>query len=165
GMGRFLLVRNPVFGRFWVARTVSYVGSEVTLTALVLYFVYGIGGGGGSLALLLLAGTAPSLLGPIAGTVVDRVDARRLMILCDLGQAALIQKVVPRPMLGRVFGAVYGSVFLAEGVSYAAGGLLLEATSARVVYVVAGVGTLLTMLLVYALLPRSPQGASPRAPE
>ena len=38
----------------------------------------------------------------------------------------LFQKVVPRSMLGRVFGVYYGGVFLAEGLAYAAGGPLLE---------------------------------------
>jgi predicted MFS family arabinose efflux permease len=67
----------------------------------------------------------------------------------------LFQKVVPRSMLGRVFGVYYGGVFLAEGLAYAAGGPLLELTSPRVVFVIAGGGTLATMLLVWRLLPRS----------
>jgi MFS family permease len=40
--------------------------------------------------LLLLAETLPRLLGPFAGTLADRAEGRRFMILCDLGQAALI---------------------------------------------------------------------------
>lgn len=66
----------------------------------------------------------------------------------------LFQKVVPRPMLGRVFGIYYGGVFLAEGLAYAASGPLLELTSPRAVFVIAGCGTLATMLLVWRLLPR-----------
>lgn len=102
GMGRFLLVRNSVFGRFWLARTISYLGSAVTTVALVLY-VYEVEGSGVSVGLVLLAETLPRLLGPFAGAVVDRVDARRLMVLCDLGQAALIGSVAlflpPFPVL------------------------------------------------------------------
>jgi MFS family permease len=38
---------------------------------------------------LLLAGTVPSLLGPLAGALVDRVEQRRLMLGAQAGQALL----------------------------------------------------------------------------
>lgn len=38
---------------------------------------------------LLLSHAIPSLLGPLAGALADRVDNRKLMILCDLGQVCL----------------------------------------------------------------------------
>ena len=47
---------------------------------------------------LLLAQTLPMVLGPFAGTLADRIDPRRLMIFCDLGQAvvfAVIALTVP----------------------------------------------------------------------
>jgi MFS family permease len=88
-MGRFLLLRNPSFGNFWVARLVSYFGSAVTVAALVLY-VYETEGTGVAVGLLLLAETLPRLFGPFAGALADRADGRRFMILCDLGQAVLI---------------------------------------------------------------------------
>jgi len=101
-MGRFLLVRNPTFGYFWVARLVSYSGSAVTFAALVLY-VYESEGSGVSVGLLLLAESLPRLLGPLAGTLADRTEGRRFMILCDLGQAALIGSITlflpPFPVL------------------------------------------------------------------
>ena len=101
-MGRFLLVRNPVFGRFWFARLVSYFGSAVTVAALVLH-VYESEGSGVAVGLLLLAETLPRLLGPFAGTLADRADGRRFMIFCDLGQAALIGSIAlflpPFPVL------------------------------------------------------------------
>ena len=87
-MSRLLLLRNPVFGRFWVARVFSYLGSYVTITALTLY----VSNVSGPLAvtLLMLSLSLPRLLGPFAGTLVDRVDQRRLMLFCDLGEASLI---------------------------------------------------------------------------
>lgn len=101
-MGRFLLVRNPVFGRFWSARLVSYFGSSVTVAALVLY-VYESERSGVAVGLLLLAETLPRLLGPFAGTLADRADGRRFMIFCDLGQATLIGSIAvflpPFPVL------------------------------------------------------------------
>jgi hypothetical protein len=77
-MGRFLLVRNPVFGRFWFARLVSYFGSAVTVTTLVLH-VYESEGSGVAVGLLLLAETLPRLLGPFAGTLAAMLLLWRLL--------------------------------------------------------------------------------------
>ena len=119
-MGRFLLARNPAFGCFWGARLVSYLGSGVTIAALVLY-VYESEGSGVAVGLLLLAETLPRLLGPFAGTLADRAEGRRFMIFCDLGQAALIGCVAlflpPFPVLvGLVAGAsVLSTLFFPAG--------------------------------------------------
>ncbi len=59
-MGRFILVRNPGFGYFWVAR----LGSAVTIAALVLY-VYESEGSGVAVGLLEL--TLPRTVFVIAG--------------------------------------------------------------------------------------------------
>ncbi len=66
----------------------------------------------------------------------------------------LIQQTVPRPMLGRVFGIVYGGAFVASSLAYAAGGPLLALTSPRTVFVIAGGGALASVLVVRSLLPR-----------
>lgn len=102
-MNRLLVFRNPVFGYFWAARMISYLGSAATFVALPLY-VYEVGRGDPTLVgVLALAMTLPRLLGPVAGTVADRMDGRRLMILCNLGEAALIGSVAlllpPFPVL------------------------------------------------------------------
>jgi MFS family permease len=86
-------IANPIrtsrpFRRLWIARTVSHVGDGVAVLALVLYVQETLGTGvavGG----LLLATSLPRFLGPIAGVVVDRVEQRSLMVVCDLGQVAL----------------------------------------------------------------------------
>ncbi len=62
----------------------------------------------------------------------------------DVGHNTLIQRAVPAEMLGRVFGNVYGAVGAAAGLSYVFGGLLLDATNARVTLVVAGAGGLVS---------------------
>lgn len=87
-MSLLLLIRNPTFGRFWAARLFSILGSYVTITALTLY-VYKESGPL-AVTLLMLSLSLPRLLGPFAGAVADRMDGQRLMILCDLGEAALI---------------------------------------------------------------------------
>ena len=86
-------VANPIrtsrpFRRLFVARLVSRVGDGVAVIALVL-LVQGGGGTGTDVGALLLATAIPRFLGPLAGVVVDRVEQRSLMVICDLGQAAI----------------------------------------------------------------------------
>ncbi len=99
----------------------------------------------------LSTGLAPSLALAIFLRSVGGVGNGIENVAAD----TVFQTVVPRSMLGRVFGVYYGGVFLAEGLAYAAGGPLLELASPRAVFVIAGCGTLATMLLVWRLLPRS----------
>ena len=72
----------------------------------------------------------------------------------DVAVTTLLQRTVPPRMLGRVFGNLYGAVGLAAGLSYVLGGLALNATSARVVFVVAGCGGLLVTVATGAVLLR-----------
>lgn len=83
-----VLRSNAVFRRMWSARAISFIGDGIALTALVLY-IQDTRGTGTAVAALLLAQALPHLLGPVAGTVADRVDQRTLMIVCDLGRALL----------------------------------------------------------------------------
>jgi MFS family permease len=83
-----LLFRNPAFGRFFAARACSYIGDGVASVALIL-LVQSRQGTGVAVGALLLAQSLPRLLGPLAGTLADRLPARRLMVGCDLGQAAI----------------------------------------------------------------------------
>ena len=79
-----VLRSNAVFRRMWSARAISFIGDGIALTASVLY-IQDTRGTGTAVAALLLAQALPHLLGPVAGTVADRVDQRTLMIVCDLG--------------------------------------------------------------------------------
>ena len=89
GAGQPNVVRsNVAFRRMWYARAVSHVGDGIALTALVLH-VQGTRGTGTAVAALLLAQALPHLLGPVAGTLADRVDQRSLMAACDVGRAVV----------------------------------------------------------------------------
>jgi MFS family permease len=83
----------PAFRRLLVARTISHIGDGIALIALVLLvqggLVQGRPGTGASVGALLLATSIPRFLGPIAGAIVDRVEQRTVMIVCDVGQAAI----------------------------------------------------------------------------
>jgi MFS family permease len=85
---RWLLRREPRFARLWAAKAVSHVGDGAALVALVIY-VQQTQQTGVAVSALLLADTLPTLLGPMAGALVDRVEQRRLMLGAQAGQAVL----------------------------------------------------------------------------
>ena len=85
-----LLGANRPFRLLWTARTVSFAGDSLGLVALMLH-VAETTGQALAVALLLLAGDlVPALSGPLAGTLADRVDRRRVMVGCELVQSALV---------------------------------------------------------------------------
>lgn len=97
--------------------------------------VAAIAGSGVPVALLSVAPTlavavALQILGGLGNGVVN------------VAHTTLIQRTVPQAMLGRVYGIVITAVFAGAGLASAGGGLLLDATSARTVFLVAGLGTL-----------------------
>jgi MFS family permease len=79
-----------------------------------------------------------------AGNGIDNVAAGTLM-----------QEVVPGPMLGRVFG-LFGTAALAgSALAYVIAGFLVDATSPRATFVIAGIAAFLTLLLVGPAMWRS----------
>lgn len=90
----------PAFRRLLAARTISHIGDGIALTALVLLvqggLVQGGQGTGTSVGALLLATSLPRFLGPIAGAIVDRVEQRTVMIVCDVAQAAIFGAIAWR---------------------------------------------------------------------
>jgi MFS family permease len=112
-----LLGANRPFRLLWSARAVSYLGDSLGLVALMLH-VASTTGQALAVAWLLLAGDfAPALLGPLAGTVADRLDRRRVLVGCELLQGALVLATAlwlpPLPSLLALVGlrAVAGQVF------------------------------------------------------
>ena len=88
------------FRRLWLARTISHVGDGIALVALVL-LVQETEGTGTAVGVLLLASSLPRFLGPLAGVVADRVEQRTLMVLCDVGNAAIFATIAwSRPSFG-----------------------------------------------------------------
>ncbi|WP_084216125.1 MFS transporter [Pseudonocardia spinosispora] len=74
----------------------------------------------------------------------------------DVGATTLLQREVPAELQGRVFGVWGGAIGVAAGLSYVGGALLLDATSARTTFLLAGAGGLAaTVLTAVALRPRT----------
>ena len=84
------------FRRFWIGQTISVFGDQITYLALPVVAVLSLGAGAGDMGLLTAASLLPALLFSLPGGAwLDRVHRRRrLMILADLGRAALVV-VVP----------------------------------------------------------------------
>ena len=110
----------------------------------------------------LLTGLSFAILAALGFQVVRGLGISAM----DVGHNTLIQRTVPAEMLGRVFGNVYGAVGAAAGLSYLFGGLLLDATNARVTLIVAGSGGLVAAAVAAIVLPRamSAQPAGPQSP-
>lgn len=115
-----LIGRNRAYGLLWTGRSVSMLGSTATLYALLLYLAQ-TGVSPTQVGLVLVARALPQALGPLAGTLSDRVDARKLMVVCDLGQAAAVGAVAlflpPYPLLVALVAAysVFSALFLPAG--------------------------------------------------
>ncbi|MEV4824379.1 MFS transporter [Micromonospora sp. NPDC049274] len=116
-----------------------------------------------SMPLLLIVGFGVSSVGNLltglawavaAAIAVQGVRGFGLAAM-DVASSTLLQRTVPAGLLGRVFGNLYGAIGVAAATSYLAGGLLLDATSAPVTLVVAGVGGLLATGIVALRLPRA----------
>ena len=113
--------------------------------------------------LLLIAGFAVSsvgnLLTGLAWAVAAAIALQAVrgfgLAAMDVASSTLLQRTVPPGMLGRVFGNLYGAIGVAAATSYLAGGVLLDATSAPVTLMVAGVGGLVATGVVALRLPRA----------
>ncbi|MGH3432849.1 MAG: MFS transporter [Thermocrispum sp.] len=100
------------------------------------------------MSVLLIAGFAISSIGNLLTGLAWAVAAAfALQTIRGFGLAAmdvasntLLQRLVPANLLGRVFGNLYGLIGAAAALSYIGGGLLLDATSAPVTFLVAGAG-------------------------
>jgi MFS family permease len=80
----------------------------------------------------------------------------------NVASDTLIQRSVPRAMLGRVFGLTSTAASVGGGIAYAAGGPLLDATSPRFVFVAASIGVFAVVVLAHLILPADTPGTIAR---
>ena len=84
-----LLRANWPFRLLWSARAVSFLGDSLSLVALMLYVAAGTGHALAVALLLLVGDGVPALFGPLAGTVNDRFDPKRVAVGCEVAQGAI----------------------------------------------------------------------------
>jgi MFS family permease len=87
------------FRIFWLALTISYLGSGAAATGLTLY-VQQSHGSGLAVGALMAALTLPRILGLVTGAIADRLDLRRVMVICDVGQAVAFAFIATLPPFG-----------------------------------------------------------------
>jgi MFS family permease len=82
-------LRRPAFRRLFFAQTVSRWGDTFNAVAFVIV-VFNLTGSGVKVSGVVVMEILPVLaLGFVAGTVVDRLPRRRVMIVADVGRAAI----------------------------------------------------------------------------
>lgn len=88
------LVRNRNFSLLWIGQLVSLFGERIHTVALGFLVYEATGGSALEVGLTFAATAVPSvLLGPLAGTLVDRWNRRVTMAVCDVLRAALLLAV------------------------------------------------------------------------
>lgn len=109
-----LLTHGP-FPRLLAAMSVSSLGDWVGFVAVTV-LVARLGGGNAELAIsgVMIARTLPAFLfGPIAGSLVDRLDRKQIMIVADLSRGALYASMA---FVGKLW-AIYLLSFVIECLS------------------------------------------------
>jgi MFS family permease len=81
--------RNRDFTLFWLVQTLSVAGDSFSYVAIPLLVLHATGSVAQMGLLTGAAGVASVLTGTVAGTVVDRVDRRSLLIVCDVARVVL----------------------------------------------------------------------------
>ncbi|MFJ6049817.1 MFS transporter [Streptomyces sp. NPDC092307] len=87
------LRRNKDFTVFWLGQALSVLGGSVSMLALPLLVLHATGSIVQMGLVTVVSGATAIGTGVFAGYVVDRVDRRRLMIVCDLARAVLLGSV------------------------------------------------------------------------
>jgi predicted MFS family arabinose efflux permease len=82
---------SPHFARLWIGQTISEVGSRISREGLPLTALLILHASPAQMGILTSISTAAVLVfGLLAGVIVDRLRKRPVMILTDLGRAALL---------------------------------------------------------------------------
>ena len=104
-----LLRHNPSFRRLFAAHATSRAGDAFNTVALVVLVFRLTGSGLGVAATVVFEVVPIFVLGPVAGLLADRYPRRRLMIVADLGRAALVGVlIVSHAWVGLAFGVAFG---------------------------------------------------------
>lgn len=99
------------FFRLWIAQVVSALGDWIGFLAIVVV-ADRVGGSssGAAISLVMTARMVPGFfLAPVAGVLVDRLNRKHLMVICDLSRAAVLLTV---PFIDSLWALVVASLLL-----------------------------------------------------
>lgn len=86
-------LRRPAFQRLWLGLSISYLGDQFTIIAL-LWFVLQLTGSGAAVGLVILCFDLPGIVtGAILGRLLDRYQPRLIMGFDNLARAAIIAAI------------------------------------------------------------------------
>ncbi len=106
----FRLFGSRSFFRLWLAQVFSSLGDWVGLFAILGITAQLSHNSAAAISLVMAARLLPGFfLATLGGVMVDRFDRRKIMVLCDLGRAALICTV---PFVSSFWQLVVASFFL-----------------------------------------------------
>lgn len=105
------LFGSSAFFRLWLTQVVSATGDWLGFLAIAaLATRVGAGSPEAAVGVVMSARIVPGFfLGPAAGVFADRFDRKRLMIVCDLGRAAVLASL---PFVDSVLGLVVASLVM-----------------------------------------------------
>lgn len=89
------LLRNRTYLANLIGHAISIVGDGFHSVALGFWVLQATGSGTAMATIMAVKAIISVLLGPIAGTVADRVDRRRLMMAMDLVRFLLVGTMIP----------------------------------------------------------------------
>jgi MFS family permease len=93
-------LRQPAFQRLWLGLSISYLGDQFTIIAL-LWFVLQLTGSGVAVGLVILCFDLPGVVtGAILGRLLDRYQPRLVMGCDNLARAAIIAAIPTLYALG-----------------------------------------------------------------
>ena len=88
------LWRDLDFAKLWIGQTISEIGSRITIVVLPLIAVLILNARPGQMGMLAgIGGFASLIVGPAAGLFVDRLRRRPILIVTDVGRAALLGSI------------------------------------------------------------------------
>ena len=108
----FAVLRDREVRAIWISEWISDAGTFVTFIALAVYvhsLTPGVAAVGFALGLRSIAGF---LFGPFTGVLADRLDRRRVMIVCDLARAGLVAALPFTHVVWEAYALAFASAIL-----------------------------------------------------
>ena len=143
------LAYGLVTGAYGVGMLLGSLGLSWKGTAAAAGTVFLLGWVAGGIG-AMLTGIAPVIALVAVGQAIAGVGNAVEVVAMD----TLVQRSVPREMLGRVFGLVGTAAPAGHTLAFATGGFLVAAVGPRVVFLIAGLGVLLVLIPIMLVLRR-----------